>query len=162
MNRTLILLVALMFVSSPVMAAPKTRATKALAKTAKALTKTAPKQRSAKKDAKAPKGGASARVAFALAGELRPAREVIGRRDTAPLSLEEDIAKQIDVPLVERPLSEAEALAADEVFITSTTREISWVTQWNGKTVGGGTCGPITLKLHKALQEKVAQDTRAQ
>jgi D-alanine transaminase len=71
-----------------------------------------------------------------------------------------EVARQLDVPFIERPLSEAEAMAADEVFITSTTREISWVSQWNGKTVGGGKCGPITLKLHQALQERVARDTR--
>jgi len=70
-----------------------------------------------------------------------------------------DLAKGLDIPVVERPISEAEALAADELFITSTTREISWVDQWNGKRVGKGKCGPITLKLHKALQDKIRAAT---
>lgn len=71
----------------------------------------------------------------------------------------QDLCKQLDVPFVERAISEAEALAADEVFITSTTRELAWVSHWNGKTVGGGKCGPVALKLHKAYQEKVRRDT---
>ena len=70
-----------------------------------------------------------------------------------------ELAKGLDVPVVERPVSEAEALAADEVFITSTTREIGWVREWNGRTIGSGTCGPVTLKLHKAIQERVRRDT---
>ena len=49
--------------------------------------------------------------------------------------------------------------SADEVFITSTTREISWVGTWDGKTVGGGRCGPVTLKLHRALRERVVRET---
>jgi D-alanine transaminase len=70
-----------------------------------------------------------------------------------------DIARQLDIPIIERAISEAEALAADEVFITSTTREIGWVERWNDKLVGQGRCGPITLKLHRAFQERVRQQT---
>ena len=33
--------------------------------------------------------------------------------------------------------------------------------QWNGKHLGKGKCGPITLKLHKALQEKIKAATAA-
>jgi D-alanine transaminase len=69
------------------------------------------------------------------------------------------LAKGLDIPIVERPISEAEALAADEVFITSTTREISWVREWNGRRIGSGACGPVTLKLHKAIQDRVRLET---
>jgi D-alanine transaminase len=69
------------------------------------------------------------------------------------------IAKGLEVPFVERPVSEAEALAADEVFITSTTREISWVGEWNGRKIGSGACGPVSLKLHRAMQERVREET---
>ncbi|MBW3609881.1 MAG: polysaccharide pyruvyl transferase family protein [Actinobacteria bacterium] len=53
-------------------------------------------------------------------------------------------------------------MKADEVFITSTTREISWVGRWDGKTVGGGRCGPVTLRLHKALRERVVRPVKRQ
>ncbi len=52
-----------------------------------------------------------------------------------------------------------DAKSADEVFITSTTREISWVGKWDGQTVGGGRCGPVTLRLHRALRERVVRET---
>jgi D-alanine transaminase len=69
------------------------------------------------------------------------------------------LARELDIAAIERPVSEAEALAADEVFITSTTREISWVRKWNEKVIGSGKCGPVTLRLHRALQERVRQAT---
>lgn len=71
-----------------------------------------------------------------------------------------ELARQIDVPATERPISEAEAMNADELFITSTIREISWVSRWNDKAVGQGRgCGPVTLKLHRAFQERIARET---
>jgi len=69
------------------------------------------------------------------------------------------VAKQSGVEFVERPVRLDEALAADEVFITSTTREISWVGTWDGKTVGNGRCGPVTLRLHQALRERIPSET---
>ena len=51
-------------------------------------------------------------------------------------------------PVEERPITEAEALAAPEIFITSTTREVSWVGEWNDQPAGSSRCGPITLALH--------------
>jgi len=73
----------------------------------------------------------------------------------------QQVARQAGVEWVERPVKFDEAVSADEVFITSTTREISWVGKWDGKTVGGGRCGPVTLKLHRALRERVTRDTAA-
>ena len=71
----------------------------------------------------------------------------------------QQIARQVGVEWVERPVRFDEAIAADEVFITSTTREISWVGKWDGKAVGGGRCGPVTLRLHQALRERVLRET---
>ncbi len=116
MRRLLAFALALLVATAPAYAAPKTRATKTVTKSAKAAvaTKTAAKaatktrtsgSRSRTKAAGAAtqkpgdkdKGviGARARVAFSVAGEMRPAREVVGRREQ-PLTLEEDIAKQIE------------------------------------------------------------------
>ena len=66
-----------------------------------------------------------------------------------------EVASELGIPVDERPMREAEAMAADEVFITSTTREISWVGTWNGQTVGGGRCGPITKRLHEGIVGRV-------
>jgi D-alanine transaminase len=71
-----------------------------------------------------------------------------------------DLCRQLDVPFVERAISEAECLAADEVFITSTTKEVAWVAKWNDRVIGNGACGPITRKIHAAYQKLVAERTR--
>jgi D-alanine transaminase len=70
-----------------------------------------------------------------------------------------EVASELGIPMDERPLKEAEAMSADEVFITSTTREISWVGSWNGKTAGGGRCGPITKRLHEGIVDRVKRET---
>jgi D-alanine transaminase len=71
-----------------------------------------------------------------------------------------DIAKKNGVRVTERPLREAEARAADELFITSTTRELHWVDSWDGRTVGGGRCGQVTKALHEAFVQRVRDQTR--
>ena len=68
-----------------------------------------------------------------------------------------ECAAQLKIPVQERPLTMTECHRADELFITSTTREISWVNQWDSTTVGTGACGPITRKLHTALRERISQ-----
>ena len=67
-------------------------------------------------------------------------------------------AAELGIPVQERAMTEAEAMGTDELFITSTTREVSWVNQWNAQPVGGAQCGPITLALHQALAAKVARE----
>jgi D-alanine transaminase len=70
-----------------------------------------------------------------------------------------ELAGQLGIPVEERPIREAEAMAAAEVFITSTTREITWVREWNNHAVGRERCGPVTLALHQAFQARVRNDT---
>src|SRR5258706_10885673 len=70
-----------------------------------------------------------------------------------------ELCKQLDVPFVERAISDAECLAADEVFITSTTREIGWVGKWNDRQIGNGKCGAITKRIHAAFQKLVGDKT---
>jgi D-alanine transaminase len=69
------------------------------------------------------------------------------------------VASDAKVSVQERPATEAEFLAADELFIASTTREISWVSHWNAGLVRAKTCGPITQSLHAALRRHVAHQT---
>lgn len=69
------------------------------------------------------------------------------------------IAKRLGIPFHDEALSLEEALKSDEVFITSTTRELGWVRVWDGKTIGNGQCGAITRKLHEAYVEEVEAET---
>ena len=68
-------------------------------------------------------------------------------------------AEQLGIAVEERPLREEEVRRADELFITSTTREIAWVARWNDRYIGQGKCGAITMKLHRAVRERVRAET---
>lgn len=61
-----------------------------------------------------------------------------------------------------RPISESEVLSADEVLLSSATKEVLPVTRIDGEPVGHGTLrgrpGPVYARLHEAYQEaKAAQ-----
>jgi D-alanine transaminase len=68
-------------------------------------------------------------------------------------------AEKLGIPVEERPLRAEEAIRADELFITSTTREIAWVSRWNERYIGQGKCGPTTIKLHRAVRDRVRAET---
>ena len=68
-------------------------------------------------------------------------------------------AEQLGIPVEERPLREEEVRRADELFITSTTREIAWVARWNDRYIGQGKCGAMTIKLHRAVRDRVRAET---
>ncbi len=70
-----------------------------------------------------------------------------------------ELAPSVGLESDERALREEEARRADELFITSTTREISWVARWNDRYIGQGRCGQMTKKLHAALREKIVRET---
>jgi branched-chain amino acid aminotransferase len=64
-------------------------------------------------------------------------------------------AKDLGLPLDERELTLGELLAADEVFITSSIREIVPVVRVDGKTIGAGAPGHVTRALHRRFREHV-------
>ncbi|HUF24585.1 MAG TPA: aminotransferase class IV [Vicinamibacterales bacterium] len=65
-----------------------------------------------------------------------------------------DVAHEAGVPSEERTLTTADMWAADEAFITGTTREITPVVKVDGRPFGDGRPGPITLKLLEAFRAK--------
>lgn len=54
----------------------------------------------------------------------------------------------------EEPLDESDLAAADEAFLTSTTKEIVPVVAVDALEIGNGTPGPITLQLLDAFRER--------
>lgn len=70
------------------------------------------------------------------------------------------ICDELGVTVDERPLREEEVMRADELFITSTTRELNWVARWNDRYIGQGRCGELTIRLHRAYCDRVARQTR--
>jgi len=71
-----------------------------------------------------------------------------------------ELAPSVGLEPDERSWREEEARRADELFITSTTREISWVARWNDRYIGQGKCGAATKKLHEALLECVKREIK--
>ncbi|HIJ39418.1 MAG TPA: D-amino acid aminotransferase, partial [Rhodospirillaceae bacterium] len=63
-----------------------------------------------------------------------------------------DLARSLALKLDERAFSLAEALAASEAFLTSTTGYVLPVTKIDGHAVGDGRPGPLTLRLRQAYE----------
>ena len=61
------------------------------------------------------------------------------------------------VKLEIRPVTEAELRAADEVWLSSSTKEVLAVTTLDGKPVGSGKPGPLFRRMHQLFQEHKAQ-----
>lgn len=55
-----------------------------------------------------------------------------------------------------RPVSKAEVLAADELLLSSATKEVLPITSLDGGQVGTGKPGPVYRKLHAAYQAAIA------
>ena len=56
-----------------------------------------------------------------------------------------------------RPITKAEVLAADELLLSSATKEVLAITLLDGKKVGTGRPGPIYAKLYAAYQQAKRQ-----
>jgi D-alanine transaminase len=69
-----------------------------------------------------------------------------------------DLARGQNIPVQERPLTLAQAKGADEVFISSTVREINFVHAWDGVRIADGRPGPVTLSLHRALHGRIREE----
>ncbi len=64
-----------------------------------------------------------------------------------------EIAHTLTQPCVVRPISEAELRSADEIWITSSTKEITAVTCLDGGHVAGGRTGPVYKRFQTAYQD---------
>ncbi|GAA0559034.1 D-amino acid aminotransferase [Paractinoplanes ferrugineus] len=66
------------------------------------------------------------------------------------------LAATADIPAVVRDISLTEMYNADEVFCTGTMGELAAVTTIDGRTIGGGSVGPLTARLAKLYQSHAA------
>ena len=71
------------------------------------------------------------------------------------------LAKEGAVKLEIRPISEAELRSADEIWLTSSTKEVLAVTTLDGKPVGNGKPGPLFKRMHALYQEHKARLARS-
>jgi len=62
------------------------------------------------------------------------------------------LARGAGVPIEERYPARAELYGADEVFLAGTTVEVLGVVKIDGKTIGTGQPGPVTMQLSRRLR----------
>ena len=66
----------------------------------------------------------------------------------------EEFARAAGLPFAMRPVSKEEALAADEMWLSSSTKEVLAVTALDGEPFGGGVPGPRFRAMHALFQQK--------
>jgi len=64
----------------------------------------------------------------------------------------EEICSAANIPFELRRITRAEVLAADELLLSSATKEVLPITLLDGKAVGNGKPGPVYKKLYAAYQ----------
>jgi len=71
----------------------------------------------------------------------------------------EQLCSRADIPFQLRRVSREEVLAADEILLSSATKEVIACTVLDGKPVGNGRPGPIYEKLFSGYQQAKLQGT---
>jgi D-alanine transaminase len=72
-----------------------------------------------------------------------------------------EFAREAGMPLEIRPVSKAETLAADEMWLSSSTKEVLAITTVDGKPFAGGKPGPAFRKMWAYFQTKKPQARKA-
>ena len=67
------------------------------------------------------------------------------------------LARQAGLPLGEKALLPADLEAADEMFLTSTVREVVPVVRLGDRAIGSGRPGPVTGQLHEAFRRRATR-----
>jgi len=67
-----------------------------------------------------------------------------------------DVGRACSVSVTEATLHDADLFSADEMFLTSTTREIVPIVTVNDSSIGDGAPGPVTRRLLAEFRRQVA------
>jgi branched-subunit amino acid aminotransferase/4-amino-4-deoxychorismate lyase len=104
----------------------------------------------------------TANVLVYRAGEglISPPREHI--LSGVSLGVIQELAGQLEVPLVMRPLTVRELLTADEAVLVSTSVCVLPIVTCDGKSIGTGAPGPVYRRLLSAWSEMVGLDIAEQ
>jgi branched-chain amino acid aminotransferase len=92
--------------------------------------------------------GSTSNVFAVRGGRLETPPVEIGILEGVTRTVVLAIAREAGLPVGEERLRPADLAAADEVFITSTVRELVPVTELDGGAVGDGRPGPVFRRLH--------------
>jgi D-alanine transaminase len=73
-----------------------------------------------------------------------------------------ELCQEVGLPYNLRPIAEADVFSADEIFLSSATKEVLPVTQLDGQPVGHGALrgkpGPVYARLYEAYQRAKASN----
>ena len=65
-----------------------------------------------------------------------------------------EFARDAGLPFEIRPVSKDQAFAADEMWLSSSTKEVLAVTKVDGKPFGGGVPGPMFRRMWDVFQSR--------
>lgn len=65
------------------------------------------------------------------------------------------LARDLGIPVEERPIARTELYAADEIFLVGTGCQVSWVRSVDRRTVGAGERGAVTARIQQAYEDAV-------
>lgn len=71
----------------------------------------------------------------------------------------ESICRDEGIPFELRRITREEVFGADEVFLSSATKEVLAVTTLDGQAIGNGRPGPVVQRLHAAYQRAIASQS---
>ncbi len=69
-----------------------------------------------------------------------------------------DLCEALRIPVAEQVLTLHDMYTADECFLTGTGAELGPVVQLDGRAIGTGQPGPVTLRILKAFRELAARE----
>ena len=98
--------------------------------------------------------GSSSNVFAVRAGCLRTPPLAAGILEGVTRGIVLALARASSIPADEVPMRPDDLAAADEIFITSTVREIVPVTRLGERVVGGGRPGEVTRRLHAEFRRR--------
>ena len=99
--------------------------------------------------------GTQSNIFFVAAGTLHTPSLDCGLLSGVTRDLILDLAAKEKIPHAEGRYRREALAAADEIFLTSTTREVLPISRLDGNPVGDGRPGPITLRLQEGYRALV-------
>ena len=69
-----------------------------------------------------------------------------------------ELARSLGIPFARTDLTKHDLYIADEMFLTGTAAEVIGVSQVDGRVIGDGKPGPITMQLKAAFKELVSKN----
>ena len=76
------------------------------------------------------------------------------------VGLMDELAQAVGIPLARRPVAEWELRCADEILLSSATKEVLAVTTLDGRAVATGKPGPVYTALQAAYQEAKREEAK--